>query len=473
MRRASAVTLARLLDTTEARIETPRGEDAGRVMRLLAFGDRHPVAIAVVAAAVARIAFAVGSFVLTDGVLVPDEQQYIELADTVARGLPADTWYPFYGQSLYDSTYAFAAPLARLFDLFWTSRIFGQLIAAIAGVALVAITSVIALRTLGRRAALTAGAVAALLPSQVLFSSVSLRESMVWASIALVGLGVVLAAPGSRRGLLTGAACAASGLLALGSLRDQTLVAVAWALAASGMIVPWFPRRGRLPRAAGGVVLALLIPWFVGIGPGGWQLMERAVPMLGVKRTALAVGADTAITPTSVVAEPGQVLSVPPGGSPGDVSSGPPTTSPNVIVADGARRYVRSSDGNVYEVEESLSANVRQFPRGFLATTLRPFVWDERPNLTVALAMAENVIWYVLYVFAAVGVVRNWRYGRLVAFPLLSSSLIIGIAAVSQGNVGTAFRHRGQVLWALAILAAAAFGGTAVARNQADQSTRA
>lgn len=35
---------------------------------------------------------------------------------------------------------------------------------------------------------------------------------------------------------------------------------------------------------------------------------------------------------------------------------------------------------------------------------------------------------------------------------------MIGIAALTQGNVGTAFRHRGQILWALAILAVVGAG---------------
>jgi hypothetical protein len=33
--------------------------------------------------------------------------------------------------------------------------------------------------------------------------------------------------------------------------------------------------------------------------------------------------------------------------------------------------------------------------------------------------------------------------------------MMIGIAAVTQGNLGTAFRHREQVLWVLALGAAA------------------
>lgn len=46
--------------------------------------------------------------------------------------------------------------------------------------------------------------------------------------------------------------------------------------------------------------------------------------------------------------------------------------------------------------------------------------------------------------------------GLILAFLALLVAAVMVSGAVTDGNLGTAFRHRGQVLWALAILAVAA-----------------
>jgi hypothetical protein len=89
---------------------------------------------------------------------------------------------------------------------------------------------------------------------------------------------------------------------------------------------------------------------------------------------------------------------------------------------------------------------------------MRPYPWESAPSLSLALARVENLEWYLLYVLAAIGLVASLRRrsARLaLQFPLALFLLMTGIAAVTQGNLGTAFRHRDQVLWALALGAAA------------------
>ena len=43
----------------------------------------------------------------------------------------------------------------------------------------------------------------------------------------------------------------------------------------------------------------------------------------------------------------------------------------------------------------------------------------------------------------------------VVTFPALMTAVALASGAVTHENLGTAFRHRGQILWALAILSAA------------------
>jgi len=58
-------------------------------------------------------------------------------------------------------------------------------------------------------------------------------------------------------------------------------------------------------------------------------------------------------------------------------------------------------------------------------------------------------------VLAGVGVYVFRQRVSVIAFPVLFLLAIAFSGAITHGNLGTAFRHRGQVMFALAILAAA------------------
>ena len=83
----------------------------------------------------------------------------------------------------------------------------------------------------------------------------------------------------------------------------------------------------------------------------------------------------------------------------------------------------------------------------------------------------ESIIWLSLFVFAGVGAWVRRRESHLVALP---ASLVISLtfaAAVTQGNLGTAFRHRGQILFALSILAVAGLQAVIDHRQRGDDPT--
>src|SRR3954466_10985099 len=235
------------------------GNDAARrrlpapVARLVAALDAHPIVGVVVVAALVRILFAGGSTALTGRNVIPDEGLYIELGRQIVGGVKPDEWYPGYGQSFYDSLWAFTAPLVALFKIFGPHAIVGRPFAAGLGAATAGVTTAIALRFLRRPFAVAAGLVVALAPSQVLFSSVVLRESEIWLCLSLVGLGALLMTGTEWRALAGGAAIAIVGLLTLSWLRDQTMLAAAWALALALVVTP---RRRWVPRVAAGVAIA-------------------------------------------------------------------------------------------------------------------------------------------------------------------------------------------------------------------------
>ena len=75
-------------------------------------------------------------------------------------------------------------------------------------------------------------------------------------------------------------------------------------------------------------------------------------------------------------------------------------------------------------------------------------------NRRLMLALAENIVWWPLLLLAFVGMVEVRRHRRVLVFPLLAGGAIVLLYALSEGNIGTAFRHRGEIVWAVAVLAA-------------------
>ena len=437
---------------------------------------QHPLLFVTIVATVPRVVFAVVSFVLNGGVLIHDETQYLTLANHVATGHTADSWYPFYGQALYNSTWAFVAPLVQLVKVFGPHRIVGQLLAVGFGVAVVVCTSWMVLLARGsKRMAIVAGVVAALLPSQVLWSSVVLRESEIWLAVVLIGVG--LAASATRRGvraLVPLLACVV-GLCMLAHLRDQTMIAAGWAM---GLTLLFLPSPTRLLRAAVGLGIVLWLPVQLGLGWGGWYLVQRAAPSLGATRTKLAQEAKSAFTPTSlfettttVVATGGRVTTTtarPAGGGGGGGvhrTTTTTTTAPPPTIPPGYEIF--KYEEHTYLVDETVSGHVQQLPRGLVAMTLRPFPWDAATSVDVRLAQIENFVWFVLYGFAVIGFWVRRRWTALLAYPFFVSGMVVGIAAVTEGNLGTAFRHRGQILWAVAV--AAAVGGDWVVNRRSGE----
>jgi hypothetical protein len=107
--------------------------------------------------------------------------------------------------------------------------------------------------------------------------------------------------------------------------------------------------------------------------------------------------------------------------------------------------------------------------------TLRPFPWQSAPGLTLTLAKIETLGWYVLYALSLLGVVVSIRRpaARLaLQFPVLALGMLVGIAALTQGNLGTAFRHRDQIVWILGLCSAAGLQWLVLESRWAPRRTR-
>ncbi len=447
---------------------------------------RRPVVVAFFVALVVR---GLAAIVITfaRGFLFADEAQYVGLGRLAAAGRLTPT-YMINGQtgdSLFHEAAAFMWPLTVLFRVFGPHVLVAALWAALFGALAAALVALLVGRVLPPLWSGVAGLVVALFPSQVLWSSLVFRESMVWAALAAAALGIAQMAHTERwRPLAGGAVLLGGSLLTLAYLRDWVFVPAAWASA----VAVWLfrPARPVVVRATCSV-LCLLLPLAVGLGLAGATYVHRNTN-LSYERDVLSLGAksafvhpevvpvatssvttptvtsgatrpanSTATTPTiSPVTRPGPV------GVPrrkATVPSRPvrgrtrPMASATATTLVPVPKYLGLPDEDLVLKGSGLVADLRALPGGLAAFLLRPFPGQAGGGLSYDLAGLEEVLYYPLYVLAAVGLVAYRHRRDVIAFPLLVMVLVGGVAAEAEGNLGSAFRHRDQLLWAAAVLA--------------------
>jgi hypothetical protein len=444
-------------DSRPVTMQVTAGNAAGLLRSARRVWDRaveRPVLWVVLVAAAIRIAVAVALNVLDIWSLAPDAGQYLAVAEARADGHLEDFWSG-YGSSLYGSTQSFSGQLSFLFGLFGPYRFIGQLVAVVYGVAAAGLTTAVSVRLVRRPLALAAGLLVALAPSQILFSSVAIRESLVWALLA--ASAVVCSRLGPTVGrirIVTGVAGLAILFCLLATLRAQTAILALWCMTLALVVV----RGRRLLRIGSAAVLFLLVPLLVGHSPGGVGFLLDSASRLGTVRTYMAMGAESAISGTEPLAC--ERLGVEP-----SACVFPGADDENLLdrveyLGTRNQKFVLDLDGYAVVVHNDLSANLAAFPKGLVAVTLRPFPWEAGISGKRLMAGLESIMWLPLFVFAGVGAWIRRRDIHVVALPV---SLVLAVtlsSAVTQGNLGTAFRHRGQILFALSILAVAGLQAT-------------
>jgi len=375
------------------------------------------MAVVFVIALVIRSAAIVLGGLMPDSWVALDDATYSQLAQQMASG-ETGSWSQ-YLWDLYWSTATFLVPLTGLYWLFGPTVWVGQILVAAVGAGVATLTVRLAREVLDARWALAAGAVIAVLPSQVAWSVVLLKDAWVWFSTAALALAIAITF--RSRGRVLSVAILGSVLLLflLGHLRLQSAFVAAWALVASAVLLP---RERRLAWIGGALLIAISVPWLAGGGPGGLDPVLARADNFGEVRAAGAVGADSAI-----VAEP------PSASAPGDHPDGS-TDRP-----DATNRLV---------------TDLSHLPRGLSVMLLEPYPWDANRNMRVVIAKIDTLLWYPLLGLAVVGLAQLKRHRGILLFPaFVGSGTLLGYA-LSEGNLGTAFRHRGELVWIVVLLAA-------------------
>lgn len=452
---------------------------------------RHPYLSLFIGAFLVRsiVVFVTGS--LEGWVL--DDTTYSRIAEAAARGATAN--WDAYTRVLYDTTAAFTQPLTLIYRLLGPNEVAGQLYVAAVGAGVAPLVARVARVTLPLGIALVGGVIIALLPSQVIWSAFLMKDASVWLTLSGIALMVVLLQRSESRSLVAGVVGAAALLYVLGHLREHTLVVAAIALLICGVIgFRWWG----FARSTVLIGLALVVPWLVGVGPAGLTLATNAGD-LETRRLKNAEAARTAFIDSQPGEETTELentaaelqaavqqheedlndLRSRREGVETRVGEVPPSERERLRVRAerlraqeealeqrleeerrrAAELVARAQSGRATAVSEAgpLDPNLRHLPKGIFVMLLEPtpWGWSGSDSQTLQLARLESILWYPLLVLALIGIPAGFRRLRAFLFPMLVGGGVLVMYALTEGNIGTAYRHRGEFVWVVAMLGAA------------------
>jgi len=440
----------------------------------------HPFLAVFIIAMFARLVIIVliGSYFT--GRYVLDDETYNFMATDMAAGT-TDTWDAF-THSLYWRTAAFLGPVTLIYKIFGPVKPIAQVFVALLGAGAALLALRLAMEFLERRLAILVGVTVALLPSQAFWSSMLMKDAAVWLSLTGLALLVAVAGRSSGKRLVMCAVGVALVLATLAFLREHTLVVATWAMMLGAVAGG---RVQRVPRIAGAVLIGITIPWFVGgIGPAGLGLVTDA-GSLAERRFFNAVGANTAVIDTSAQ----EAAEKESGAAALETEARDVSAHAEELAAaaeNAAARRARALKLRAERLEERvaqlraeaealraaaaaaiadanadvslgdapLDPNIVHIPRGLSVMLIEPLPVPFSGSVSLKLARLESLLWYPLLALAMIGLWHARRHMRVLVFPILVGGGVLFMYALTEGNVGTAHRHRGELVWVVVILAA-------------------
>jgi hypothetical protein len=401
-----------------------------RRRRVIALALQRPYLAVFVVGLSTRAVGAVLIWVFRNGSIYDDDRLYTTMAFQSAHG-QTGTW-DAYTHWLWDHTSTMLIPLSLLYRVLRTSSTLpGQLTIACVGAGVAVLVARLYRPVGGAEGALAVGLVVALLPSQVVLSSVALKDAPVWAT--LVGISILVARGPASRGRWDGIVPLATAMLLflLAHLRSHTFVTAALALAVATVVLA---RRRQVRRTIGMLAVAVFLPWLLGFGPVGISFVTDHAGSIEAIRGSNATG-NTAIAAATTTTTLTPTVTV-----------GPPPTGPATTTTT-----TRSANPS-YDDAGSGGTDVKYLPRGVFALLMEPLPWRSG-DLTLRLAAAETVIWYPMLLLAIVGLLCARRQLDDLAFPIVVGVGTLVMWGLIEGNVGTAYRHRGEFAWVICVLA--------------------
>lgn len=391
----------------------------------------HPYLVLFAVAFGLRIGVAATVALFMGGSVFLDDQTYVTMAAERARGATGN--WDAYTHFLYERTGALLVPLTAIYRLTGEWTFAGQAFVAIFGAGTAVVAARLAFASAGRDAALVTGLSVAVLPSQVLFSSIVLKDAMVWFFLALLGLLVLLASRYTATRLILVGIGIAAVLVVLGYLRLHTQIVAGWSVVLAATVLRGRARKHALLGAA--LLIAIATPWVTGAGPGGIRFATNYAEQAPEIRAAGATGA-AAI----------EQARLPSGNSQAPPSEGEASPSKGAAPpSQGAASAVHDGGG---------PANLAYLPYGLSALLIEPVPWRPPGSFSLSLARMETILWYPLLLCGLVGLSRVWHSREAMLYPLIVGGGTLVMWSLVEGNIGTAYRHRGEFVWVVCLFAA-------------------
>ena len=401
----------------------------------------------------ARMTVIIFSNLTKDGLLFEDDRGYFALGKMYAEGDPS---FPLY-EPFWNSVESFTWPIGFLFKVFTAQAFLAQILSALAG-ALVASTVTLLLKQhVNRKIALYAGLLAALYPSQVLWSSLILKDVFVWMALSAA---VLISQWWFKQAKILNILTGVLGLLIitfyLSRLRVHTLIILCIALLIS---IVHKKNRHRSIKVLISTTLLVLLPLSAGSGIAGVDVVKILFGSDGQSQLVQirhqgAEDASTALTET-VRDEYGSIVT----------TQSLIEYQERVCYKEYENNQGNSSRNNEADekLDECLSLvsfssyglvdDIMYLPVGVRVMIIDPLPSRLNGNTKVIMAFIEHIFWYPLLILSFIGIRKFWRKPDLLFASMLGMGIISKWALV-EGNFGTAYRHRGEFVWIIIIFAA-------------------
>lgn len=375
-----------------------------------------------------------------------DEMTFASLAHWVAVGANPAMWSDGWGASLFPETRTLMVPsswlvligLNPLLAVRWVSILYS----CGAQLALIATYSVVRRDRSGRPAKLElmslpflGFAVFLALPSHVLWGTLALRDSAseFWAVTAVL-LATIATMGHSDSSRQRARWAAAVGLAAVISLAFQSRAGMGIALCISLVLaVP--------SRSGGRITLSYLLLAAISLGAVAGLISSAPLAPVarhpeGTKPTIASSPMNGFVAVLGSNSDAGQLLERR-SAAPKDAS-----TAFDTFACQGA--------------EPRPICELRRLPAAIPSVLLRP-IWPfdqiSGQSLTSQYAQVENALWAALFAGALfVGRRREVANSRVLRVAFTQATLVILFMSVGEGNLGTAFRHKSQLLWVICLV---------------------
>jgi len=380
------------------------------------YSQRHPAYFVFFAALVLRVPVWLIVSIVFEGHLFSDDLNYLNLVEAYGNGTNSN--WDEYQTWLWSRSLSFLLPAGVITTLIGFHPFVILFISVLFGSVLAALVTSISLKHISRNIAIGTGIAFALMPSQVLWSSLLLKDTYIAVGMALLAVvlyrkrQVDLAFYGSSFLMIFFL------LLFIQRIRVHTLMVVCIALVLTAI----FSRAPhKILRTAFAVSMLALMPWLITGDVGGVAYLETLTGGMEDQRLAGAVGANTAVVDVTTTL------------SPSSTASSDAPDAPDAL-------------NKLYE-------EAKYLPSGLKVMLLDPTVPQLGNSRSLYMPFTEHLIWYPVLLLAFYGALktRKWTDDLLFAsFVFLGSATMWSL---TEGNFGTAYRHRTEFVWIVFLFA--------------------